>query len=123
MKPKAVIALILGLVFQLAQVLPGMAAFMEECIPVAESCECCDGLVSCPCAKEGEPVQNPLPLAPDPGQTLKVPLAKATGTRVSLETITGPQALVPSVGATPITGPWTGYTGVSLAVAFCSFVI
>lgn len=123
MKSKAVIALILGLIFQLAQVLPGVAAIMADCRFAAESCECCAGLTSCPCAEDGEPVRNPMPLAPDSGKTLKVPLAKTSGTRVSPETISGPQAIVPSVIATPVTGPWIGYTGVPLSVAFCSFVI
>jgi len=123
MRLKTIIALIFGLVFQLAHVLPGMAAAMTDCAPTAESCACCDGLDSCPCADEGEPVQNPLPLAPDSSQTLKAPLAKVTCTRVSLEAISGPQAIAPSVTATPLAGPWTGYTGVRLSVAFCSFVI
>ena len=122
MKTKAAIALLFGLVFQLAQVLPGMA-FVTDCAPVAESCACCDGLDSCPCVEESEPGQNPLPLAPYSSPTLKVPLAKVTGTRVSPETLSGPQDPTPSVSATPVTGPWTGYTGVRLSVAFCSFVI
>jgi hypothetical protein len=123
MKMKTAIALIFGLVFQLSLVLPGMAAVMADCAPVAESCECCADLDSCPCAKEGEPMQKPLPMAPDSGQNLKAPLAKITGTRISLETISGPPSSAATVAATPVTGPWTGYTGVRLSVAFCSFVI
>ena len=123
MKSKTAIALFFGLVFQLAQVLPGVAAVMADCAPVTESCECCAGLDSCPCAKDGEPVPAPLPLAPDSSQTLKAPPAKITGTRVSLETLSSPETKISSVSATPFTGPWTGYTGVRLSVAFCSFVI
>ena len=123
MKSKAAIALIFGLIFQLAQVLPGLAAVMaDDRIPVV-CCECCAGLDSCPCAEEGEPAPPPLPLAPDSSQNLKVPLAKTTGTHVSLETFSGQQGIAPSVISTSVTGPWTGYTGVPLSVAFCSFVI
>jgi hypothetical protein len=123
MKSKTVIAMALGLIFQLAQVVPGMAAIMADCRIGAESCECCAGLTSCPCAQESEPVRNPLPLPPDSGQTLKVPLAKASGTRVSPEAIHGPQTSVSSMIAIPVTSPSTGYTGIPLSVAFCSFVI
>ena len=123
MNAKTAIALFFGLVFQLSQVIPGMAAVITDCAPVAESCDCCAGLPSCPCAEEGEPTQKPLPLAPDSSQTLKAPLAKVSGTRVSLESVAGPQATASTVAATPIAGPPTGYTGVPLSVAFCSFVI
>ena len=120
---KTAIALILGLVFQLSLVVPRMATAMTDCAPMAESCECCAGLTSCPCAEEVEPTQKPLPLAPDSGQTLKAPLAKVTGTRVGLETISDTQATAFTVIAGPIAGPPIGYTGVRLSVAFCSFVI
>jgi hypothetical protein len=120
MSTKATIALILGLVFQLSQVLPGMGAVVN-CAPAAAACECCDGMDSCPCADEGEPVQTPLPVAPESGNSLKVPAAKVSGTRVSVEAIPGiqPSATV----ASPLIGPLSGYTGVRLSVAFCSFVI
>jgi hypothetical protein len=123
MNMKTAIALVLGLVFQLSQVIPGMAAAMTDCAPVAESCECCDGLTACPCAEKGDPTRKPLPLAPDSSQSLKAPLARITGTRVSLETTSGTQAASTAVTATPVTGPWPGFTGVRLSVAFCSFVI
>lgn len=123
MNAKAAIALIFGLLFQLAQVMPGLASVMTDGAPMAESCGCCAGFTSCPCAEEGEPTQKTPPLAPDSSQSLKAPLAKVAGTRVSLETISGPQAKAYSLATTPIAGPTTGYTGVPLAVAFCSFVI
>lgn len=123
MNAKTTIALLFGLVFQLSLVMPGMAAAMTDCAPVAESCECCAGLASCPCAGKGEPTQKPLPLAPDSGQTLKAPLARVTGTRVSLETIDSPQTTASTVVSTRSAGPPTGYSGVRHSVAFCSFVI
>jgi hypothetical protein len=123
MKMKTAIALVFGLVFQLSLALPGIAAAMADCAPPAESCECCAGLDSCPCAKEGQPVQKPLPLAPDSGQSLKVPLAKVTSTRVSPETISEPPPAAIRAAAIPVTNPWTGYTGVRLSVAYCTFVI
>ena len=123
MKAKTAIALIFGLVFQLAQVLPGVAALMTDCAPAAESCSCCDSEWSCACADDSEPVPAPLPLAPESSPSLKAPIAKVTCTRISLETAAGPHTTAPTVSLTPVTGPWTGYTGVRHSVAFCSFVI
>jgi hypothetical protein len=121
MNMKTTIALILGLVFQLSLVMPGIGAVVD-CAPATESCECCAGMDSCPCADEGEPLQNPLPVAPESGNSLKVPVAKVSSTRVSVETLAD---IGPSVSAvsSPMSGPLSGYTGVRLSVAFCTFVI
>ncbi len=121
MNVKSVIALILALVFQLVQVLPTTAA-IEFCAPVVSSCECCDPADSCPCAGNDETPQNPTPLSSESGNSLKIPLAKASGIRLSIETVAGTQPS--AVMAVPsITGQLSGYTGVRLSVAFCSFVI
>ena len=121
MNVKATIALILGLVFQLAQAVPG-AAMISPCAPVAEACGCCAGLDSCPCAETGEPVQKPSPLTSDSGSVLKIPVAKSADPRVSLETVVETGQSV-TVAVCPPAGPPTGYYGVRLSVAFCSFVI
>jgi hypothetical protein len=121
MNVKAVITLILGLVSQLAQVLPAAAA-ASPCASHGTSCACCASKDSCPCAKTGESDQKPAPLVPDSGSVFKVPTAKADDTRVSIETLrkTHPS---PALAASPAAGLPCGYAGVSLAVAFCSFVI
>jgi hypothetical protein len=121
MSVKTVITLILGLVFQLAQVLPG-AAVTESCAPVGTSCACCESSDTCPCAKNGESEQQPSPLSTNSGSFFKLPAAKACDTRVSIESL---RKAHPSgnLAPSPVAGPSNGYTGVRLSVAFCSFVI
>jgi hypothetical protein len=121
MNVKAVITLILALVFQLAQVLPAAAA-ASPCASHGTSCSCCAGKDSCPCAKNGESDQKPAPLVPDSGSVLKLPAAKADDTRVSIENLAGNHPS-PTVAASPVAVPPGGYAGVHLSVAFCSFVI
>ena len=121
MKLKLVITLILGLVFQLAQVMP-VAAVTAPCASQAVSCECCAGEVSCPCVANEESAPKPAPLLPASGNNLKSPLAKSGETRVSLETLeilVSPAALE----GCPLERLFAGYAGVSFSVAFCSFVI
>ena len=118
---KTTIALILGLLFQLAQVLPGAVA-ATPCAPAAESCECCASADSCPCVENEEPSQKPAPLAPDSGSVLKLPAAKADDSRISFES-SRYAASSASAASSPLQCPTSGYRGVRLAVAFCSFVI
>lgn len=121
MNVKAVITLIFGLVFQLAQVLPA-ASVATPCASHGTSCACCEGADSCPCAKNGESDQKPAPLSSDSGSVLKLSAAKAGDTRISIESLAGnpPSA---TVVASPVAGPSGGFAGVRLSVAFCSFVI
>lgn len=121
MNVKAVITLILGLVFQLAQVLPG-AVVTSPCASQETSCACCEGPDSCHCADNSEPEQKPAPLSSDSSSVLKLPAAKAGDTRVSIESLAGNHSS-PAVAASPVAGPSSGYAGVRLSVAFCSFVI
>ena len=121
MNVKAVITLILGLVFQLAQVLPA-AAVTAPCASQAVSCECCAGPDSCPCVANDESAPMPAPLLPASGNDLKSPLAKSGETRVSLEALQIPVSPAALEGC-PVERPWVGYAGVRLSVAFCSFVI
>jgi hypothetical protein len=121
MSLKTTITLLLGLVFQLAQVLPG-AVVTTLCPSHAESCECCKTAKSCHCAKSGESDQKPVPAPLNSGGELKVPVMKSTETRVSVEVS---RETAPSVAfaAALQSEPARGYAGVRLSVAFCSFVI
>lgn len=121
MNVKAVITLILGLVFQLAQVLPA-AAITSPCASHEVSCSCCEGGDSCPCAKNSKSEQKPAPLFPDSGSVLKLPAAKVGDTRVSIESPAGNHPS-PTVAASLAAVQPGGYAGVRLSVAFCSFVI
>jgi hypothetical protein len=118
---KTVITLILGLVFQLAQVLPGAVA-TAPCQTVSTSCECCEGAESCDCAANGDSNQRPSPAPLESGNLLKVPAARSVGTHVSADL---PRETQPSAIAAvlPETAPSIGYTGIRLSVAFCTFVI
>jgi hypothetical protein len=121
MNVKSVITLLLALVFQLAQVLPTAAA-AESCAAAVSCCDCCDPMDSCPCAGNDETPQQPAPLSSESGNSLKIPVARASWTRVSVESAPGTRPLA-AVAAPPLPGHLSGYTGVRLSVAFCSFVI
>jgi hypothetical protein len=121
MRARIVITLILGLVFQLAQVLPG-AIVAVSCAPQAESCKCCSGLDSCPCADDREPAQQPAPVIPDSGSVLKPPAANVGDPRLSIGSLVATRPAA-DTAASPVAGPPTGYPGVRLSVAFCCFVI
>lgn len=121
MNAKLAITFILGLVFQLAQVLPG-AVIQSPCQPQQESCACCMGAKSCHCAGNPDSDQKPAPVPFQAGSVLKVPAAKTTETKVSVDfaSVTGPSAVI---GSPLETGSVRGFVGVRLSVAFCSFVI
>jgi hypothetical protein len=121
MRTKAVIAIILGLVFQLAQALPVVGGGMLSPALVSH-CECCDGPSSCHCADQDNPEQKPAPSPLDTTNTLKIPAMKSAETRVVVNSFrkNGPSA---SVVDSPPAGALAGYIGVRFSVAFCSFVI
>lgn len=121
MNVKAVITLLLGLVFQLVQVLP-VAADIESCPAAVSCCDCCDARDSCPCAGNDEIPQKPAPLSSESSNSLKIPVAKASGTCVSIEPAAETRPCA-AVAAPPIAGHLSGYTGVRISVAFCSLVI
>lgn len=121
MNVKSVITLLLTLVFQLAQVLPTAAA-IESCAAAVSCCDCCAPHASCPCAGNDESPRKSVPLSSESGNSLKIPVAKHSGTRFSIESGTSIRPAA-AVAASPITGHLSGYTGVRLSVAFCSFVI
>jgi hypothetical protein len=121
MNVKAAIAVLLGLLFQWAH-LAQAAVLADHCRNMAAShCECCADADSCPCATSED--QEPgRPLPPSLPETLKLPAAKFCETRVSLEDAPVPQA-AHRVPALPAAETVAGYSGVSLSVAFCSFLM
>jgi len=118
---KTIITLLLGLAFQLAQVLPG-GVMPPPCATSVESCACCAAGKSCCCAthEQPDPKQSPQPL-PNLG-LLKGMAMKTAETRVCAETWLGAGLPASLVAALP-SAPLAGFEGVPLAVAFCSFVI
>ncbi|BCU78686.1 hypothetical protein [Luteolibacter sp. LG18] len=122
MFPKAVIGLFLALVFQLAQIAPCLAA---TCTPStatrSETCGCCDKPDACPCATNQKEHDRSTPIAP-PAPELKAQLALPALDPVATVGIT--------IGTTAsrhlpplFCERAAGYAGVSLPVAFCSFLI
>lgn len=119
---KSIIALFMGLVLQLSQVQSCLASQAEESCTLqahAVSC-CCEGFKSCPCVTETRGNQQSIPLLPAsiewklsiseaPEATLPAPL-------ISPRTDSGSIAAIPTLRH-------SGYAGVPLSVAFCSFVI
>ena len=120
---KSFITVLLGLVFQLAQVLPGGAIPSPVVAAAAKTCECCAGSHSCCCAKNELPAHKPLPQPLHPGGLLKGMAMKTAETRVATDVWQQAGALPTSLAVTRATAPRAGFAGVSLAVAFCSFVI
>ena len=119
---KTTITLILGLVFQLAQVLPGAVVFTNPCSSQAESCECCKAASSCHCAENSGSDQERAPTPIDTAAALKITAAKQVETKVSADPLpeNDPPAIIAAFAQT---GAFSGFTGVSLSVAFCRFVI
>ena len=121
MNVKAIIALLMGLVIQLSQVQSCVAA--SSAVPsgakASPAC-CCEGLQSCPCASDRAPDRKPAPLIPAAGD-LKFVISKMAGAdRLDVPVSS---RTTPVVATASHPGARPAYAGVSLAVAFCSFVI
>jgi hypothetical protein len=122
MNLKVVIALFLALVIQLsqAQSFGVTSSSPAPCGDGAHPMSCCEGSRSCPCAGQGESGQKPAPLIP--GVIELKPLVSQVS-----ETICPSPVFLPRTDATVHTAsPFefrTGYAGVPLSVAFCTFVI
>jgi hypothetical protein len=122
MSVKAILAMVFWVILQITLIMPGLSQVAADCAPLVTSCECCAGMESCPCAGETDPAPVRQPIAPESGQSLKVPLARISDPTTNLVNVpcrkhgteTGPRI---------VTATTPGYAGVSLAVAFCSFVI
>ena len=119
---KSFVTVLLGLVFQLAQVLPaGVVA--PPCVAAAKACDCCAGSKSCCCAKREVPAPKPLQQPFHPGSLLKGMAMKTAETKVAQDIWQHSGELPVTLAATHTTESAAGFAGVSLAVAFCSFVI
>lgn len=121
MNPKVVITLILGLVFQLAQVLPG-AVVAGSCPPHSESCGCCKTGKSCECAENNHSDPKPAPAPIETGAALKLPAARVADTTI-LSVPTAGNDAVPGKSGSFSDSRLSGFRGVRLSVAFCTFVI
>ncbi|MEI6603719.1 MAG: hypothetical protein WCP35_00310 [Verrucomicrobiota bacterium] len=116
------ITVFLGLAFQLAQVLPGGVVSPPSEV-AAKVCECGTGSHSCCCAKSEAPAPKPTPQPLHTGGLLKGMAMKTAETRVSAEIWQQAGNLPTSLAASLSSAPRAGFAGVSLAVAFCSFVV
>ena len=122
MNSKVVITLILGLVFQLAQVLPG-AIIPASCAPHSQTCGCCAEGKSCQCSADSSPEQqSPKPAVPDTQGALKAPMVTSGG-EATFEHPAPETSAAAMLPASLRHGPPAGFAGVRLSVAFCSIVI
>lgn len=121
MNAKVVIAVLMGLAFPLAQILPAAVA-TTACPPAAEACACCDGPDTCPCLDHGDPAPMPLPALPDGPSLGKGSLAPPAGVPVQVVS-TAPESRGSAGPGAAAPRALPGYRGVRLSVAFCSFVI
>ena len=118
---KSIVGLVLGLVLQLSHAGPGMAKpHGNPCAAHGHGMNCCEGLASCPCAQDSRENERPVPLLPA-STDLKSFIAKAPeGSR--LQVLVTPPADTKVVENRPALGR-SGYAGVPLSVAFCTFTI
>lgn len=121
MNLKTAITLLLGLVFQLAQVMP-CALVRTPCSADAASCECCMAGKVCHCADHGDSGRKPPPAPFDAGRLSHLAAMKTVETKVAVDPLRENDASA-TAGAVPREGSLSGYTGVRLSVAYCSFVI
>ena len=117
MNLKAIIALLMGLVIQFSQVQAWPAA--SPVVSAGDIGCCCEGIQSCPCASDRSPDQKPAPLMPAAAD-LKLLISRATESSLEapISTLSAPVVATVSRAETR-----SAYAGVSLAVAFCRFVI
>lgn len=121
MNPKSIIALLMGLMIQLSQVPSCLASeSTKTCGTQAHPAGCCEGLESCPCAENSDSTPKPAPLIPA-AVDLKwlIPPAPAAN---ECDPVASPPADVPTF-CDSSTESRSGFAGVPLSVAFCSFVI
>ena len=118
---KTAITLVIGLVFQLTQLSTG-AVSTSPCQTQQVSCDCCSGASSCGCAENNDPEQQQAPTPFSADNLLKIPAMRFTETNVSADPPWDIDRTT-KITESPRAGPVSGYTGVSLSVAFCSFVI
>jgi len=117
---KSIIAMFLGLVIQFAQVQSCLATdAVNPVSPQTHSMCCCAREESCPCAKQSDPKQKPSPLIPATVE-LKWLVSKASDSHdLAVRVALSPN----SVWNASTSKARRGFSDVSLAVAFCRFVI
>ena len=120
---KSIVGLFLGLVIQLSQVQPCAAMDSQlPCPSVAASVhDCCKGKSSCPCAGRSEQAPTPAPAVPvSVDLKLNAPKARELDF-LSLFFLPEISEAVPATASFPESH--SGFSGVPLSVAFCTFVI
>jgi hypothetical protein len=109
MSVKLAFAIVLGLVFQLAQMLPA-AVLASPCAAAGASCECCVDWNSCCCATTPDSDRKPAPAPLDNSRLLKLPAMKSCDARIALVAVPEDEAAA-AVSVAPQTGPVAGFSG------------
>lgn len=118
---RLVIALLMGLVIQLTQAPSYLATeSTKTCETRSQPAGCCDGLESCPCAENTGPDQKPGPLIPAAVDVKWLISPPTPANRLAV--VISPPADILTFSVSP-TESRSGFAGVPLSVAFCSFVI
>jgi len=121
MNLRSIIGLLMGLVIQLSQVPSCLAAKgTEPCTTQGHPAGCCEGLESCPCAGSTNSAPTPAPLIPAEVE-LKCLISPAPAANDS-QLVVSPPADCLNSSVSP-TESRSGFEGVPLSVAFCSFII
>lgn len=121
MNIRAAIMLFLGLVIQLSQVRPMPDASQAgNCAPAVTAATCCGGPQTCPCIDKNDSPHKPAPVVPA-ASDLNFSFPVPSGTDLVKAPVPTPTQADGS--AVPGAGIRSGYAGVPLTVAFCSFVI
>lgn len=120
---KSIVGLFLGLVIQLSQVQPCAAADSKLPCPsvAARVHDCCKGKASCPCMGKSEQAPMPVPAVPV-SVDLKLNAPKARELDF-LALFFLPEISEAVLATASIPESRSGFTGVPLSVAFCTFVI
>jgi hypothetical protein len=122
MNLKSIVGLLMGLVIQLSQV-PSCLAWEAPtaCAAQAHPAGCCEGLESCPCAKNTDSAPKPAPLIPAEVD-LKCLISPAPA-EANSQWVTPAPADILAFSLSSTESRCGGFAGVPLSVAFCSFII
>lgn len=118
---RLVIALLMGLVIQLTQAPSYLATeSTKTCATRSQPAGCCEGFESCPCAGNTDPDQKPAPLIPATVGLKWLISPPPSANRLAV--VISPPADILTFSVSP-TESRSGFAGVPLSVAFCSFII
>lgn len=118
---RTIVALLLGLFIQLSQ-MPLRGSESSTCrVGAKRVMSCCDPAEPCPCASKGDPDRKPLPLKQGGVEGKSLVLARAS--EPELETKIASCGAAAKLRCVVREDHPAGYSGVTLAVAYCSFVI